>query len=222
MLLSRLIYLFMGTFLLVINAYASEPRNLALAKQDVIRYHDSGEYKKDLARVAHQAMAYLKARVNQAKHSHKNKKLAIVLDIDETSLSNYPDMLAMNFGGTMEDIEKAEGKDNLTAIKPTLELYQYAKAHDVAVFFITARKEKYRAVTAANLENAGYTHWDGLYLLPGGYKEKSAAAYKAGIRKQIVRQGYDIVLNLGDQKSDLRGNYADKSFKLPDPFYIVK
>jgi len=40
-------------------------------------------------------------------------------------------------------------------------------------------------------------------------------------RKQITEQGYSIVLNLGDQKGDLRGGYAEKAFKLPNPYYLV-
>jgi predicted secreted acid phosphatase len=201
------------------SAFAGEPRNLAAAKQEVIRYHDSGEYQKDLARVGQQALDYLKARVNQAKHS--NKKLALVLDIDETSLSNYPDMFAMDFGGTATAVEEVEAQGNDPAILPTLELYQYAKAHHVAVFFITARREKYRSATEANLEKAGYKNWDGLYFLPMDYHEKSVTPFKTGIRKKLIEQGYDIVLSVSDQKADLRGGYADKAFKLPDPYYWV-
>jgi predicted secreted acid phosphatase len=219
MYLLRALFISSAIFALLGNAYASEPRNLDLVKQDLIRYHDSGEYQKDLARVGQQALAYLKSEVNKAKLS--NRRLAIILDIDETALSNYPDMVAMSFGGTSKEIEDAEGKGNDPVIEPTLELYQYAKAHNVAVFFITARREIYRSGTEANLAKAGYTYWDGLYFLPMDYHEKSVTGFKAGIRKKITEQGYDIVLSLSDQKGDLRGGYADKAFKLPAPFYLV-
>jgi hypothetical protein len=33
--------------------------------------------------------------------------------------------------------------------------------------------------------------------------------------------GYDIVVNAGDQESDLEGGHADRAFKLPNPFYFV-
>lgn len=218
MVFSRLLILLSAAAFLI-NGYALEPRNLALIKQDLIRYHDSGEYERDIARIVQQAKAYLQSRLAQ---QPAHKKLAIVLDIDETALSNYPDMLALDFGGSLKEIENAEGKGTDPVIKPTLELYQMAKAHEVAVFFITARREIYRSGTALNLQQVGYQNWDGLYLLPMDYHQKSVTAYKESVRQKITEQGYDIVLSLSDQNSDLRGRFADKTFKLPDPFYLVQ
>jgi len=203
------------------TSYAMEPRNLDLVKQDLIRYHDSGEYDKDIARVVTQAKAYLKARLEKNKTHHLNPKLAMILDIDETALSNYPDMVKLHFGGSLDEIQREQDKGVDPAIKPTLELYQYAKANGVAVFFITARPEKARESTASNLEKAGFTQYDGLYLMPADYHEKSVTAFKANLRKKLTEQGYDIILSVSDQKGDLRGGYADKAFKLPDPYYIV-
>lgn len=200
--------------------YAEEPKNLESAKQELIHYHDSGEYNKDLARVSQQAQAYLKTRIEKNKKA--NKKLAIVLDIDETALSNYANMVKLNFGGTLAEIDEAAGKGLDPVIEPTLKLYQFAKAHHVAVFFITGRRERYLRATEANLEKAGYKEWDGLYLLPNEDHEKSLATFKTAIRKKLVEQGYDIVLTMGDQKVDLSGGFADKGFKLPGPYYLVK
>ena len=46
--------------------------------------------------------------------------------------------------------------------------------------------------------------------------------YKAGTRKHIEKDlGYDIVLNVGDQWSDLQGGYADTVLKLPNPTYYL-
>jgi len=202
-------------------AYATEPRNIELVKQGLIHYHDSGEYEKDMARVVQQAQAYLQSRIEENKVKHRNQKLAIVLDIDETALSNYPAMVKLGFGGTLQEIIEEENKGVDPAIEPTLKLYQFAKDHGVAVFFITARKEDSRAATAANLESAGYKNYDGLYLLPMDYHEKTVAVFKTATRKKLMEEGYVIVLSLSDQKADLRGGYAEKAFKLPDPFYLV-
>lgn len=205
------------------ECFAKEPRNLAFVKNNLIQYHDSGEYEKVQAKITNQAMEYLKTRLARMKKSaaDKNKKLALVLDIDETSLSNYPDMLAMDFGGTEKDIEEAEGKGTDPAIKSTLTLYRYAKENKVAVFFVTGRTENYRAATEKNLAQAGYQNWDGLFLKPLDYKEKTASIYKINTRQQIENQGYNIVLNIGDQQSDLIGGHADKTFKLPNPYYYI-
>lgn len=199
--------------------FAQEPANIAITKKAAVQYHDNGEYNKDLASTDENALAYLKKRV--AENKNLKKKLAIVLDIDETSLSNYDDMRAADFGGSIEQIQLAEDKGTDPAISPTLKLFQYATTHQVAVFFITGRFEQEREVTARNLEAAGYKNWAGLILRDGEYTKAPASVYKTAMRKKLESEGYDIVLNVGDQESDLRGGYSDKTFKLPNPYYLI-
>ena len=43
--------------------------------------------------------------------------------------------------------------------------------------------------------------------------------YKSAARAKIEQQGYRIILNVGDQESDLAGGHATRAFKLPNPFY---
>lgn len=198
---------------------AKEPANLASTKQKLIRYHDSGAYMNDLANTMQGAMRYLELRVKR--NDFNSKKPAIVLDIDETALSNYPDMLHADFGGTLENIQHDEDKGTDEPIQPTLKLYRYAKAHNIAVFFITGRFEEERQVTEANLKNAGFINHDGLTLRDGKYRKAPASIYKTIHRKLLTEKGYDIVLNIGDQISDLRGGYADKTYKLPNPYYFI-
>ncbi len=203
--------------LLFSNACLAELKNLDYIKQDLIQYHDSGKYKADQQKVINQAILYLQTRLKQP----HTEKLAIVLDIDETSLSNFPDMVKFSFGGTLQQDDDAEGAGHDPVIFPTLELYRYAKKNNVAVFFVTGRKEHYREGTVRNLKSVGYQNWDGLILEAENYKNASAAPYKIEARKKIESLKYDIVLNVGDQDSDLIGGYADKVFKMPNPFYIV-
>ena len=40
-------------------------------------------------------------------------------------------------------------------------------------------------------------------------------------RRTLAEQGYVIVLNMGDQESDLAGGHAERTFKMPNPFYRV-
>lgn len=199
--------------------FAAEPTNLHTVKQEVIKYHDSGEYDKDIANVMAGAMKYLKQRVSESKKD--GKKLAVVLDIDETSLSNYPDMRRLDFGGTIQEIRADEDKGDDEAITPTLIFYKYAKANNVAVFFITGRFENEREATEANLKKAGYQNWDGLVLRHGKFMQGSAVPYKTAMRKKLSENGYDIIISVGDQQSDLDGGYADTVYKLPNPYYFV-
>lgn len=200
-------------------ANAKEPVNLAIAKAAVVQYHDSGEYMKDIAVVIQQAKNQLDEELK--KPAAERKKDVMVLDIDETSLSNYASMVRLNFGGTLDEITRDEDKGKDPVIKPTLELYQYAKAHGVSVMFLTGRKEFERAVTVKNLKDAGYRHWDALILRASQYKKTPAADYKTALRKQLTDKGYDIIINIGDQDSDLRGGFADHTYKLPNPFYLI-
>jgi hypothetical protein len=51
---------------------------------------------------------------------------------------------------------------------------------------------------------------------------QTVAEYKSGERKKIVDAGYHIILNVGDQMSDLTGSpQAELSVKLPNPFYYI-
>lgn len=199
---------------------AQEPPNLDNAKQAVVRYHDSGEYEADIAKVINEAIHYLKLRIDGPMDWHK-KKPAIVLDIDETSLSNYHFMQKLSFGGSLQQIKALENQATNPPIGPTLKLYQFAKKHHLAIFFITGRHQSSRSATMLNLKKAGFTHWDGLFFKTSLYKNKMIAACKTAWRKKITDKGYTIVANIGDQKSDLVGGYAEKTFLLPNPYYSI-
>jgi putative acid phosphatase of HAD superfamily subfamily IIIB len=45
--------------------------------------------------------------------------------------------------------------------------------------------------------------------------------YKSGVRAHIEDLGYEIVGNFGDQFSDLKGGFADRTFKMPNPNYYL-
>ncbi len=199
-------------------AIAREPENLAIVKHNLVKYHDSGAYMNDIANVIQKALRYLELRV---KRGDFQGKPAIVMDIDETALSNYPDLLALNFGGTKAEVQRYEDMGHDDAIPSTLKLFRFAREHHIAVIFITARFAEERKITEENLHKAGYTGFDGLIFRDGKYRTLPAAIYKAETRKQLEQQGYDILLNIGDQKSDLQGGYADESFKLPNPYYFT-
>lgn len=195
--------------------------NLDTVKTELVRYHDSGLYNRQIFDVDGQANRYLTQRISENNASSHPKKLAIVLDIDETSLSNYPNMLSMNFGGSSQDVTNAILKGRDPAIQPTLELFKTAEKNHVAVFFVTGRSSNLRPATVKNLDAAGYFAYDGLYMKPDRYNHTSVTPYKSSVRKQIEAKGYDIVLNVGDQDSDLAGGFADEAVKIPNPFYYI-
>jgi acid phosphatase len=193
-------------------------------QRKIDEYIASQKYEADCARIAEQARQYLAERIK------KGGKLAIVLDIDETSLSNWPAYKVNGWARiTTGDCNLQTGPCNIRvwqamgqskAIPSTLALANFARENHVAIFFISGRAPELREATEKNLRQAGY-QWDGLYLIPAGKKFASAIDFKAPARKEITQQGYTIVLTMGDQWSDLNGGYAERLFKLPNPVYYL-
>ena len=135
--------------------------------------------------------------------------------------------MAGNFRGRLRVRQRRNGTPgsnprSAPVIPGTLRLYKRAEELGVAVFFITARPDTQRAATESNLHSAGYDKWDGLTLRTPDQASEATVAYKSARACQIVKQGYRLVLSVGDQFSDLRGKpAADYSVKLPDPFYYI-
>ncbi len=214
--------LLIGIFIPTLGfASMMEPLNLDTLKKELVKYHDSQQYNRDLSDAIHDALYYLQFRITQNQRLKRPKKLAMVLNIDETALSNYPAMKRFNFGGTPKEVIAAEQLGNDPAIPFTLALYDYAKSHGVAVFFITGRNEAQRSSTIKNLIVAGYQNWNKLYMKPKKYHHRSLVHYKTEMRKKIDHMGFDIVLNIGDQFSDLKGGHADMDVKLANPYYSI-
>ncbi|ASQ46673.1 HAD family acid phosphatase [Legionella clemsonensis] len=197
----------------------SEPDNLSLLKKEIQTYHDSGLYEKELEQVIHQAHDYIIKQSIINERQGNPKKLAIVLDIDETSLSNYNNMIKRDFVGDKNLIHQDILAANSPAIEPMIKLYNDAMKHGIKVFFVTGRAMSELNATRMNLLRAGFKNWAGLYLRPDGYNKSSIIPFKTQARESITNQGYTIVASIGDQYSDIKGGYMQKGFKLPNPFY---
>jgi acid phosphatase len=205
-----------------VNAQAESIPNLDNLITELMQYHDCtckcGCYARDLDTQADRALAYLRRR---AAHRTAQEKLAVVFDIDETSLSNYQEMLHASFAFDPKTFDAWVNSAAAPAIPGTLRIDKEAQRLGVAVFFITGRYEPERTATERNLRAQGFT-WRKLTLRPESTRIESVIAYKSGARAQIVAQGYKIVLNVGDQWSDLKGQpEAEFSVKYPNPYYLI-
>ena len=199
----------------------AEPANLDLLRAEIVNYHDSGKYEHELQKVTNNATKYINKRSVENSKKKNPQKLAIVLDIDETSLSNYKYMVPRKFVGTSDQFTADVMDARAPALKPMLSLFNNARQKGVAIFFVTGRHESEKQATVKNLHRAGYNNWAGLYLKPNNYKQKSIVPFKSKTRKMITDKGYTILASLGDQQSDLDGGYAEKTYKLPNPFYYL-
>lgn len=189
--------------------------NLATIKGEIVRYHDSGQWGDAIDEIAGLAQVRLDELLPIA------SRPAIVLDVDDTALSTYALQRRLLFGFVESEWDRWMEDQSPPANRGVLELFRHALSRGVAVFFVTGRREHSRASTERQLRAAGYAGWTGVVLKPDNYGDPSVVNYKSAARSQIEAKGYEILVNVGDQWSDLDGGHAVASFKLPNPIYLI-
>ena len=218
------------------ETFAAKASNLGELKRQLTAYGSTAlpggltQYQTDQKRVTDAARDYIRARLAAGV-----TRPAVVLDVDETSLDNLPQMAVNDFGyipqGECAIDEKGpkhgyacasvpwEQQGGAPAIKATLDLFNEFKAK-VSFFFITGRGPGQVPGTEANLSKAGYSGWVKLVTKPKAWPSAvSTANYKATERAKLVAEGFNILANVGDQPSDLAGGYSERQFLMPNPFY---
>lgn len=193
-----------------------EPANLTVVKQEIAAYLDSGRYDAAISAAAAPALAWVHQRAQSG-----GSRLAIVFDLDETLLSNLRHMRTMDFGYVPALWEGWVAEADAPVLAPVAAVYRAARERGVAVFFLTGRREATRADTARNLVATGLGDYAALHCKPDGFAG-TTEAFKTATRRQLTAEGWTIIANVGDQASDLAGGFAERTFKLPNPFYRTK
>jgi predicted secreted acid phosphatase len=230
----------------------SQVPNIDVVRQQIKNYYGdplgSGQiapdsnYAKQVAQIAGTAEGFLTAQTHKADQGKK----AILLDVDDTSLTTYNYEIAANFAYTPAANGAFVTGQQFPAVPGMPELTQQAAAEGYAVFYLTGRGAAQEAATLGNLTvdgigvDAGFAAptpvtptVDGLFTKPAladypdylkaacGAAACSTVQYKSATRAYIESQGYDIIANFGDQQSDLTGGSADRTIKLPNPMYFI-
>lgn len=214
----QLLILILACMPFALSAKVNHNLNTQQQGMKLKNYYQSGRYFNEMEEILKEAKDYLVRQTAQPR-AHR---LAIVLDIDETALSNYEDLERLYFTHNVPALTAAYMLSGAQPISPVLTLYKEAKEHNVAVFFISERPNtpEMVSVTVNNLRKAGFDQWQELVLKPID-NDESIKDFKTKARRNISAQGYDIVLNIGDQSSDLQGGFAEVKVKIPNPFYEV-
>ncbi|WP_441248531.1 HAD family acid phosphatase [Kitasatospora sp. McL0602] len=187
----------------------------------------TSNYAQQVAGIEKDAKQFLQ---NRARHT-KGPKKAIVLDVDDTSLSTYNYELETTFVYNPAGNAQYIATKTMPAVFGMNDLAKWAEQQGYTVFFLTGRPESQRSDTAANLAAVGYPAADATHLylknkanppayLPCG-STCTTIEYKSGTRAHIESLGYEIVANFGDQNSDLTGGHADRTYKIPNPMYYI-
>jgi predicted secreted acid phosphatase len=176
----------------------------------------AGKAKYDQQLVASYAKATKLLDAQLAKHP---KKPTVVLDIDETTLSNWACLDAVDFD--LSGLATCVLQSTSKAIPAAKAFIKHARAKKVAIAFITGAPAQLCPARKKNLIAQGIPSAFTITCKPASYTTDSVAPYKSGARKAIIKKDATVVLNIGDQKSDLAGGAAQKTVLLPNPIYTI-
>jgi predicted secreted acid phosphatase len=170
--------------------------------------------------------------------------LAVVLDADDTTLWTY-DMedgaMHFNFDPTIQNDDWViPGK--FPATPGMVDFVNEVQDRGYDVYGLTGRSASQEQATLDNLTKVGYDEFDAdnFFTKFDATSPKpdyldchtsvdptddpatcTTVEYKAGTRAYIESTGETIVLNIGDQYSDLQGGHALNNVKLPNPTYYL-
>lgn len=161
----------------------------------------------------------------------------IVFDIDDTLLSDYLSHCQNGFGKF--DPEAAKKRDEMYALPvvPHMdEILSYAFKNNINVAFISARPTSEIELTKQDLiENLPQFKSEISQVFENGHalfvnekeKDYTVDVFKNIAREELKAKGYNIILNIGDQYSDLNYTFPNKnpvscSYKLPNFIYYIK
>ncbi len=237
---------------------ANDITNLDVLRQQIRNYYgdplgsgtfsDTSNYAREARGVAARGTWWL--ALNTFRHKPSVGQKAIVLDVDDTTLTTWNYEIFSNWAFNPTTNATYVTGELFPATPGMVAMVNRAKAEGYAIFFLTGRPALQEAATLGNLTgsdaiglDAGYPTpttlndgEDGLFTKPAladypAYLKTACAAdpngacttthYKTAVRAHIESLGYDIVANFGDQFSDLKGGFADQTFKMPNPNYFL-
>ncbi|XP_031247492.1 acid phosphatase 1 [Pistacia vera] len=184
-------------------------------------YMIGGQYDRDVELIVEQILSY----VNEIVVSDDGMD-AWILDVDDTCISNVFYYRGKRYGCDPYDPSGFKAwalKGGCPSIPAMLVLFSKLVEGGFKIILVTGRDEAtFGEVTRENLRNQGFSGYEKLIMRSESDRGKTAVAYKSGIRKQLMEEGYRIWGNVGDQWSDLQGEYVgNRTFKIPNPMYFV-
>lgn len=203
-----IIFLFNG------NTYSQPAINLGELKQQIIRYYENGDYLKD-------AEAVVKKAEDSLNNFTFPVNAAAVFDIDETVLLNYPHIKKVDFGYIPELWDQWVALGDAPAIEPVKKLYDFLVGKNVKIIFITGRKDFQYEPTFRNLQEEGFTVFDTLITRRSDQPYLPASQFKENERAALAAKGYNIIMCVGDQYSDMTGDHTGFRIKVPNYLYRI-
>jgi predicted secreted acid phosphatase len=147
------------------------------------------------------------------------RKPTVVLDIDETTMSNWTCLDAVDFD--LSGLATCVVGSKSMVFPAAKAFIKHARAKKVSMAFITGAPQVVCGARKTNLVAQGIAAPFSLTCRQPGDTTDSVVPYKSKARKALQKHGATIVLNIGDQASDLAGGAAKATVKLPNPVYTI-
>lgn len=147
-------------------------------------------------------------------------KYWIIFDVDQTLLTDEKYRYLYK---SRNDIFRFQYKDDHDPIQPLVDLYNWCVSIGLSMCIITGRGSQLKEITMRNLNKVGIKKCHRFYTKEG---KKDTLTYKSQCRKEILDTGDMILVNIGDQESDLLipstpapvYGYAQYAIKLPSTY----
>jgi acid phosphatase len=198
-----------------VSCGTEKPLNLTDVRSEVKEFYESGRYDEELDEV-------IKNALEQFEKIEFKENSVVIFDVDETVLNNYGLAELMGFGYVYEMNKKWNAEMKAPAISQVKELYDYLLANGAKIIFLTGRNIPEYEVTYKNLKQEGYEVFDTLITQREYEYELTAQEFKTSKRKELVENGYEIIGTVGDQWSDLTGEYHGIQVKIPNYLYLIE
>lgn len=207
--------LILSLTLFLLSCATEKPVNLSIAREEVKQYYESGKFDEELNAVIEEA----KEQFNKVEFKENS---VVIFDVDETALDNYGLAKEMGFGYVYEMNKKWNAELKAPAIPQVKELYDFLLSKGSMIIFLTGRNFYEYEVTYQNLVKEGYTVFDTLITQIGNETKMKALDFKSSKRIWLTEQGYEIIGTVGDQWSDLEGEYHSIQVKIPNYLYLIE
>ncbi len=169
-----------------------------------ILYH---QYASEYKALCYQAYTLADMRLEEKLKSNPAKP-AIITDLDETVLDNsyYNAWLVQeNKAYTPDTWMEWTSLEKATALEGSLDFFRKADSLGVTLFYLSNRKVEEQLSTMNNMKALGYPQVDSSH-----YYLKTTTSGKQVRRDEILAQGYNVLLYLGDNLSDFTPDFDKK------------
>ncbi len=174
--------------------------------QSVLWQQNSAEY----IALCYQAFNVAKLNIDQfvADENLKDKKLAIITDIDETVFDNSPfnaKLIEKDEEFTQEEWNNWSALEEAREVPGAAEFLNYVEDKGVEIFYITNRMESEREATLRNMKDLDFPFADDEHLLL-----RTETSSKKD-RFESITKDYEVVMYLGDNLSDFSHGFEAPS-----------